>query len=169
MVIYWGFSNPLSFTACDLPSIYWVRPMFLQEARNRFGAGNNLVAEMRLNDQFKYKNFFRMGPQAFEELLCLVGPVIKKLDVSREPINPATRLGITLRKHKNGSYISPRLIDSEIGGVSIPGTWRNYPTQFRPIRRTGANTYTRNTREVRDEYCRYFNEEGTVLWQWDHI
>lgn len=74
-----------------------------------------------------------------------------------------------IRKYSNNSYMSPALIDSEKDGVMIPGTWRNYPTQLGYIGRGGSNTYRRNPKEIRDEYCRYFNEEGAVSWQWDRI
>lgn len=71
--------------------------MFTKTARRQFGAGNNLIAEMCLNEKNKYKNFFRMGPKAFDELLSLVGPYLKKVDSRREPISPKTRLAVTLR------------------------------------------------------------------------
>lgn len=65
--------------------------------REKFGAGSNLIIEMQLNDSDKYNNFFRMGSTGFEELLSLVAPYIRKVDIRRQPIDAATRLGVTLR------------------------------------------------------------------------
>jgi len=49
---------------------------------------------MLVEDTEKYIDYFRM-PQLFEALLTLVGPVIVKQFVIREPILPDTRFQIT--------------------------------------------------------------------------
>ncbi|XP_020299121.1 protein ALP1-like [Pseudomyrmex gracilis] len=76
---------------------YWVRTIFVAERRLLQGASNNLVKEMQEQDVEKYVDYFRLPPQLFEELLKLVGPVITKEQVVRDPILPETRLQITLR------------------------------------------------------------------------
>lgn len=81
---------------------YWVRSIFSVERRSLQGASENLVKEMMIEDVEKYMDYFRMPPQLFEMLLKLVGPVIEKEYVIREPISPETRLQITLRYLASG-------------------------------------------------------------------
>ncbi|XP_036142147.1 uncharacterized protein LOC118645377 [Monomorium pharaonis] len=66
--------------------------------RHLQGASDNLVVEMQINDREKFFNYFRMTPEAFQELLMLVEPHIKKKEICRIPISPRTRLQLTLRK-----------------------------------------------------------------------
>ena len=56
--------------------------------RNRLGQGYyyNLVEEMRLCDTESFSNFHRMNPQAFDELLAIVGPIIQKVDIGERSI-----------------------------------------------------------------------------------
>ncbi|KYN04711.1 hypothetical protein ALC62_04411, partial [Cyphomyrmex costatus] len=75
---------------------YWVRPIFSIERRSQQGASENLVKEMQIGDTEKYVDYFRMSPQLFEALLQLVGPILTKEYVVREPISCVTRLQITL-------------------------------------------------------------------------
>lgn len=84
---------------------YWVRRIFSIERRFQQGASENLVKEMLAEDTEKYVDYFRMAPQLFEALLTLVGPVIAKEHVVREPISPDTRLQITLRFLASGDSI----------------------------------------------------------------
>ena len=76
---------------------FWVRPMFTHVMRHLQGASDNLVVEMQINDREKFFNYFRMTPEAFQELLMLVEPRIKKKEICRIPISPRTRLQLTLR------------------------------------------------------------------------
>ncbi|XP_044746127.1 uncharacterized protein LOC123307766 [Coccinella septempunctata] len=74
---------------------FWVRPIF--ERRRELGAGQTLVEEMKLNPDNNIYNFFRMNASLFHNLLELVGPQLQRSDLCRAPINPQTRLAITLR------------------------------------------------------------------------
>lgn len=67
--------------------------------RNRQSLGfyENLVAEMRLNDNETFINFHRMTPAAFDELLSIVGPSIERLCVGQRSISSGQRLSLTLR------------------------------------------------------------------------
>ncbi|KAJ8939215.1 hypothetical protein NQ314_011205 [Rhamnusium bicolor] len=47
-----------------------------------------------------------MSPEKFDELLSLVGPIITKKHVYREPISTATRLALTLRYLASGDSIT---------------------------------------------------------------
>jgi len=48
--------------------------------RNALGAHYALLSELRNEDQTSFKNFVRMDPVAFDELLELVTPLIKRRD-----------------------------------------------------------------------------------------
>ncbi|XP_026827590.1 uncharacterized protein LOC113562374 [Ooceraea biroi] len=74
----------------------WVRPIFT-ERRLLQGASDNLLVEMRLGDPEKYLNYLRMSPIIFTELLNIVGPLIEKQHVVRQPIPTRTRLEVTIR------------------------------------------------------------------------
>lgn len=74
-----------------------MRSIFTAERRLLQEASENPAREMQAEDEEKYINYFRLPPQLFEELLKLVGPVIAKEHVVRDPISPETRLHITLR------------------------------------------------------------------------
>lgn len=75
-----------------------------------------------------------------------------------------------LRKTGN-SYIPGNLIDSEDEYYNvIPGTWRRQE-RFSLPNITLSNHDRHPSRVVlakTDDYCNYFNNEGTVFWQW-HI
>lgn len=81
---------------------YWVRPIFRLERRLAQGASANLIEEMQQQDEEKFCNYFRMKPPIFNELLKLVGPLIERQCVVREPIPPETRLHITIRYLSSG-------------------------------------------------------------------
>jgi hypothetical protein len=51
---------------------------------------------MLRNDPEYFVETFRMTPLAFEHLLSLVGPIMKKAGGIRESISPAERLQMTL-------------------------------------------------------------------------
>lgn len=74
---------------------WWVRPIF--QNRNQQGDYKNLIEEMRLTDVDSYFNYMRMSPNNFDELLNLVGPLLQKKTVVREPISSGQRLALTLR------------------------------------------------------------------------
>ena len=59
-------------------------------------------------------------------------------------------------------------VDQEENGHIREGSWRrehnNYGLQ--DIRQMGSNNYARDAKEVRDNFCEYFNsEQGSVPWQ----
>ena len=63
-------------------------------------------------------------------------------------------------------------IDREEPNGIIPGEWRHgeqHTTRLRPINRIGSNNYSESTKNVRDDFTGYFNQEGAVSWQWDRI
>ncbi|KAJ8301055.1 hypothetical protein KUTeg_022574 [Tegillarca granosa] len=74
----------------------WTRPWI--KRRSKFGAHHALLDELRREDPKSYKNFIRLDDAAFQELLQLVTPLIKRKDTCmRDAIPPAERLSLTLR------------------------------------------------------------------------
>lgn len=84
---------------------FWIRPSLL--SRNRYSARDLFVDLVKddadiLNFEYRcnggFRNFFRMTPSEFENLLQLVGGRITKIDTQlRQCISAQDRLAVTLR------------------------------------------------------------------------
>lgn len=80
----------------------WVRPWIGR--RRQFGLYDQVLVELRNEDQASFKNFMRMSPEMFDELLARVGPRITKQQTwYREPLEPGMKLALTLRHLASGS------------------------------------------------------------------
>ena len=74
----------------------WVKPWLTR--RNELGVGNTLLEEFRLENDEEYKQFLRMSPENFEELLSLVEKEIQKQNtLLRDAIPARMRLAATIR------------------------------------------------------------------------
>ena len=83
---------------------YWVRPWIGR--RRQFGLYDQLLVELRNEDQKAFKNFMRMPPEMFDELLTRVGPRISKQKTNyREALEPGLKLAITLRHLASGTHV----------------------------------------------------------------
>ena len=79
----------------------WVRQWLLR--RPVFGQYENLLVELNREDPRGYKNFLRVTPELFNELVDRVGPHIKKKDTFwRKALDPGLRIAITLRYMATG-------------------------------------------------------------------
>lgn len=69
-----------------------------------------------------------------------------------------------LMKQKN--YIRHGEVDIEdcVTGTVMHGTWRNEPMLL-SIERTRAGNSAALAKQVRDDFCEYFNTTGAVPWQ----
>ena len=78
------------------PKTYWVKPWLSR--RLDYGHYDRLMRELEAEDVGSFRNFVRMDPAMFREVLQRVGPRIEKYDTwYRKSINPGCRLAITLR------------------------------------------------------------------------
>ena len=70
-----------------------------------------------------------------------------------------------LRTKAASQYTPPGFLDTELqcGTVNV-GEWRDN-NSLNPIGQQGTNTYPRDAKKIRDEYCEYFNGNGKVSWQ----
>ena len=77
------------------PRGYWVKPWLSR--RLNYGHYDHLMRELEVEDVVSFRNFVRMDPAMFREVLQRVGPRIEKYDTCyRKSINPGCRLAITL-------------------------------------------------------------------------
>jgi hypothetical protein len=65
---------------------------------------DQLLVELRNEDQASFINFMRMPPEMFDELAARVGPRITKQNTCyRQPIEPGLKLALTLRHLASGN------------------------------------------------------------------
>ena len=95
----------------------WVKTRLLK--RDKKGAYNNVIQELRFLDMENYRRYLRMNTETFEELLHRVTPLLeKKSTTMRKPLRVAEKLACTLRFLAGGeSYSSLQY------PTPILGTW----------------------------------------------
>ena len=72
----------------------WVKPWL--QRRNTHGFYSQLLSELRLEEVEIYKNYLRMKPGNFNEILVLIRDDITKKDTPmHEPIPPEIKLAVT--------------------------------------------------------------------------
>ena len=72
--------------------------------RNELGVYNNLLWELRMEDEREYKKFLRMTLETFDDLLNLIECEIqKKRTIMRDPIPPDIKLAAILRSLSTGA------------------------------------------------------------------
>lgn len=76
-------------------SRWWERPHLGVKKRTIYSQ-HKLLQEMRLSDVESFVSIIRLSPESFDKLLLIVGPSLMKFS-NREPINPSSRLAVTLR------------------------------------------------------------------------
>ena len=81
---------------------FWVRPRIGR--RRQFGLYDQLLVERRNEDQASFKNFMRMPPEMFDELLSRMGPRITKHNANyKETLDPGLKLALILRHLASGT------------------------------------------------------------------
>ena len=80
----------------------WVKPWLAR--RNELGVGNTLLEEFQLKNDEECKQFLRMPPRNFEELLSLVELEIQKQDtLLRDAIPAQMKLAATIQFLASGN------------------------------------------------------------------
>lgn len=83
---------------------WWSRAWLSPGRRRQFGLYDQLMVELRREDQDAFINFMRMPPEMFDDVLQRVGPRITKQHTwMREPFEPGLKLAITLRHLASGT------------------------------------------------------------------
>ena len=94
---------------------YWVREIF----QNRFQLAEYQTLEMRENDHESFYKYFRMTPERFDHLLSLVGPMLSKKSLYRQPISPDKRLAVTLRFLATGDSLQTISFNYRLGHTTV--------------------------------------------------
>ena len=95
------------------------------------------------------------------------GHITKAVVALQNYLMRARTSGIT-----RSNYCPPTFIDREISGNMRDGEWRSdvTGTVFQEITNQGSNNYSRDAKEVRDNFRDYFcSEAGAVPWQWNIV
>ena len=88
--------------------------------RDRKGAYNNIIQELRVDDNENYRRYLRMNTDTFEELLALVSPVLtKKHTRLRKPLSVEEKLACTLRCLATGESYSSLQYQFRISKAAI--------------------------------------------------
>jgi len=73
---------------------YWINLIFIERYNHGF---YHAIFPVIILEEAQFRNYFRMTPTQFEELLNSVAPFITKETAIREPISAAERLCLTIR------------------------------------------------------------------------
>lgn len=98
-------------------------------------------------------------------------PILAKVENATKIIQAIVCLHNWLRKHdvERETYVTQELADRPLTDGNIQdGCWRrdlNDNCAFRNITPTRARAHSLCAANIREEFCRYFNEEGEVGWQ----
>ncbi|XP_071642980.1 uncharacterized protein [Temnothorax longispinosus] len=95
---------------------FWVHPFF--QLRHIHGFYEALFPTLSLYGD-KFQNYLRVTTIQFEELLCLVGPLISKQNAIREPIPAAARLAMTLRYLATGDCMTSTSYQYLVGLTTV--------------------------------------------------
>ena len=82
----------------------WTRPWLTEERRQQYGHYTSLLdTQLRLEDPAAFRNFTRLTPEVFDDILERVAPVIQKQHTNyRHPLSAGLKLAITLRHLATG-------------------------------------------------------------------
>ena len=87
---------------------FWVRPWLSADRRLQFVNYDQLLRELRMEDNSSFFNYTRMEPIMFDEILKRVSPRIQKSNTHfRKALEPGLKLAITIRHLASGDrYLS---------------------------------------------------------------
>ena len=135
----------------------WTRPWLTEERRQQYGHYTSLLdTQLRLEDPAAFRNFTRLTPEVFDDILERVAPVIQKQQTNyRHPLSAGLKLAITLRHLATGdnyrslaygfrcgistiSELIPEVCraivqaykDEVFNPPTTPEAWRNLAQQF---------------------------------------
>jgi len=98
-------------------------------------------------------------------------PIIASAENAKVMVQATVCLHNWLRRQDidKNIYVPPTLVDDSCNPNSFkPGSWRTIMEDgcaFKDISNCGSNMTAKQRLEIRNEFCRYFNNEGAVPWQ----
>ena len=88
------------------PKSCWTRDWLHPERRIQHGQYTTLLEELRLEDEQAFRNYTRMDPRMFDEILNKIRPLItKKTTNFRKPIDPGLKLACVFRYKKTAETV----------------------------------------------------------------
>nr|XP_012217190.1 PREDICTED: uncharacterized protein LOC105669025 [Linepithema humile] len=96
---------------------YWVAPYLKDRPEHSFYYVS--IPKLTIENGVRFHNYFRMSATQFEELLSIVGPLLIKENVIREPIQPKERLMITLRYLASGDSMTSMSYQYLVGVTTV--------------------------------------------------
>ena len=100
---------------------WWFRPMLHPQLRAERGQYDTLMNELRENDKRKFKNYTRLSPEMFDDLLIRLTPHLqKKKDTHfRKAIPPGLKLCVFLRHLATGATYAELGYNFRVGKETI--------------------------------------------------
>ncbi|XP_026827841.1 protein ALP1-like [Ooceraea biroi] len=97
-------------------------------------------------------------------------PIIAKVETVEKIVQAIVCLHNWLRKQdiNINEYVTTNMVDHLDDNNLIPGIWRTVlesGSAYREIQRAGSYRSTQTSMEIREKFCTYFNNEGSVPWQ----
>ncbi|XP_018405649.1 PREDICTED: uncharacterized protein LOC108782001 [Cyphomyrmex costatus] len=102
-------------------------------------------------------------------------PIIGKVETVEKIVQAIICLHNWLRKQdvNKNEYILINMIDHyDSNGCFLPGSWRQTlasGSAYREIQKAGSYMSSRTNMEIREKFCMYFNNEGSVPWQNNYV
>jgi hypothetical protein len=87
--------------------------------RKRFGASATLIPQLRKWRPMQFRNFTRLTPSQFDDLLALIKPKLEIYHSYKKPISAKTRLEITLRLFGNYYLMDLIFLSFSINSIVI--------------------------------------------------
>lgn len=77
---------------------------------------------------------------------------------------------IRRRNIGENKYVTSTLIDQEDDDGFVPGSWRGCMNNsaFADKTQCGSNNSSRRAMQIREKFCKYFNSEDAIPWQFYH-
>lgn len=157
-----NFNKEMPFVfVCD--EAFQLLPNFMKPYNKQVLNDNRRIFNYRLSRARRIiENVFGILASRFK---IFQKPIKLSPEKAKIVVMACCHLHILLMKQKN--YIRNGEVDMEdcVSGTVIHGNWRNEPNQLMDIERTRAGNSTTLAKEVRDDFCEYFNTMGAIPWQ----
>lgn len=128
----------------------WVRPWV--QRRIELGQYARLMEELRLEDVRGFRNFLRVDPAMFQELLLRLTPRLTKMDTFyRKAMSPGLKLAVTLRYYASGD------------------SYHSLMYSFRVPHNTLSRVIPEVSEAIIEEFAAEVIESPTTEAQWRHI
>ena len=98
---------------------WWFRPMLHPLMRAQRGQYHTLTNELRENDKRKFKNYSRLSPEMFDELLIRHARHLQKDTHLRKAISPGLKLCVFLRHLATGATYAELGYNFRVGKETI--------------------------------------------------